>query len=62
MKQYVKPSIGTLEQQGQAVDIMVLPRKAQLLARPCVAMVLPRRALLRARPGVVMVLPQKGPP
>jgi hypothetical protein len=46
MKQYVKPSIGTLEQQGQAVDIMVLPRKAQLLARPCVA----------------MVLPQKGPP
>jgi hypothetical protein len=45
MKQYVKPNIGTLEQREQPVDIMVLPR----------------RALLRARPGVAMALPQKGP-
>jgi hypothetical protein len=62
MKRYVKASIGTLEQQEQAEGMaMVLPRKAQPLARPGVVMVLPRKALLRARLDVVMVLPQKAP-
>jgi hypothetical protein len=62
MKRYVKASIGTLEQQEQAEGMaMVLPRKAQPLARPGVVMVLPRKAPLRARLDVVMVLPQKAP-